>query len=220
MSLHPHLTSLLLSQFMSDTVGRFSEALGFEVVSGERPAASVALSGTCDHPRIAADPRNVFFKASKTRPATPNVCRQFITATSVFEFGPLLAGKEPAAVLEGKHPENMAKLRLTNSGLFDLHADLWLKSTGADPGDGSAVAASKEGGKGGKATAAATAAAKAAEKPAVMPGSGTPRGGAASVPPFALGKCAVDLKVDETIELDVFALPGDEGVFEDVVMCR
>jgi hypothetical protein len=73
-------------QFQSDAVGTFSEALSFEAVYGEHhaaaaAAAAVALSATCDHPRLACDPRNVFFRTAKARPATPAISRQFISAT-------------------------------------------------------------------------------------------------------------------------------------------
>ena len=33
-----------------------------------------------------------------------------------------------AGYLEGAHPDNTTKLRITNNGLFDLHVDFSLKS--------------------------------------------------------------------------------------------
>lgn len=35
---------------------------------------------------------------------------------------------DPPGYLEGAHPDNMTKLRITNNGLFDLHVDFVLKS--------------------------------------------------------------------------------------------
>jgi len=42
-------------------VGKCSSTLGFEVVSGERLVA-VPIEGTCEHPHISADYRNVFYR--------------------------------------------------------------------------------------------------------------------------------------------------------------
>ena len=42
-------------------MGKCSSTLGFEVVSGERLVA-VPIEGTCEHPHISADYRNVFYR--------------------------------------------------------------------------------------------------------------------------------------------------------------
>ena len=49
--------------------------------------------------------------------------------------------------MEGAHPDNTAKLRITNNGLFDLHVDFVLKSKDqpADPKDKKAAAPKKPG---------------------------------------------------------------------------
>ncbi len=54
----------------------------------------------------------------KQRPPTPSISRQYVAARNMFEFGPLLLGKDPAGYAEGKHPDNTARLRITNNGLF------------------------------------------------------------------------------------------------------
>jgi hydrocephalus-inducing protein len=78
--------------------------------------------------------RNLYFKIAKARPSTPHVKQQFMLPSNMFEFGPVLAGRERAALPEG-HSDHTAKFRITNNGLFPLHADFWLKSEGpaADP---------------------------------------------------------------------------------------
>jgi hypothetical protein len=78
--------------------------------------------------------RNLYYKIAKARPSTPHVKQQFMLPSSVFEFGPVLAGRDRAALPDG-HPDHTAKFRITNNGLFLLHADFWLKSEGpsADP---------------------------------------------------------------------------------------
>jgi hypothetical protein len=62
------------------------------------------------------------------------VKQQFMLPSNVFEFGPVLAGRDSAALPDG-HIDHTAKFRITNNGLFALHADFWLKSEGpsADP---------------------------------------------------------------------------------------
>jgi hydrocephalus-inducing protein len=53
---------------------------------------------------------------AKARPSTPSVSRQFIISKGVFEFGPLLIGKDPTGYDTGAHPANTAKFRITNNG--------------------------------------------------------------------------------------------------------
>lgn len=59
----PHGSVQLVVQFASDTIGRFSEVLGFDVVCGERNE-KVVLSGSCDYPRISTDARLVRYAAA------------------------------------------------------------------------------------------------------------------------------------------------------------
>jgi hypothetical protein len=69
-------------------------------------------------------------------------------ASSVFEFGPLLCGRDRPAHLDSAHPDHTARFRITNNGLFALHADFWLKSEGpaADPAAGLAPEVKKKAG--------------------------------------------------------------------------
>ena len=70
----------------------------------------------------------------------------------------MLCGRNKEASLEATHPDHVAKFRITNNGLFELHADFWLKSEGttADPAAAAAAAS---------AAAAAAADAKGPKKP-------------------------------------------------------
>lgn len=77
--------------------------------------------------------RNVYYRLAKARPSTPQVKQQYILPTSVFDFGPVLAGRDRASNPEG-HPDHTAKFRITNNGLFALHAEFWLKSDGDSAG--------------------------------------------------------------------------------------
>ncbi len=186
-------------------MGKFTSSMVFEVVGGER-GNQLVMTGMCGLPQIATDYRNVFYKKVKARPSTPLIARQFVISKNMFEFGPLLMNKDPKGYLEGLHPDNTAKLRITNNGLFDLHVDFSLKSK-APPEAGSAAAA-----KGGKSTPPA-----GAKKPAAgsVPASGVILDGVFQIhPPF------LDLKVDETQELTLYAFPTEQAVVEDTLVCR
>ena len=98
-----------------------------------------------------------------------------------------------AGYLEGAHPDNMARLRITNNGLFDNHVEFVLKSKEAPPDDGV--------GKGKGASAKKPASATKGGKP-----SKEAKGRAAGLTldgVFALNPTSIDIKIDETIELNV-----------------
>lgn len=77
----------------------------------------------------------MYYKTSKLRPPTPQLKQQYILPTSVFEFGPVLAGNQKLANPDAAHSDHTARFRITNNGLFPVHADFWLQSEGslADP---------------------------------------------------------------------------------------
>ena len=56
---HTHILARVQKQ--SEKVGKCSNVLGFEVVSGERNVA-VPVEGTCEYPRLSTDYRNVFYR--------------------------------------------------------------------------------------------------------------------------------------------------------------
>lgn len=166
----------LEAHFQSEEIGKFAESFLFETMGGGPDSHPLVIcQGVCAHPQISRDFRNVFYKKVKQRPAPALVSRQFIISEDVFDFGPLLFNPkklEKDAHLSGNFPDNTAKLRITNSGLFDLHVDLRLKSTGKGQG---AV--------------------------------------------FIVHPEALDLKIDETQEVSVFAFPAADGKIEDVLEC-
>lgn len=51
-------------------------------------------------------------------------------------------------------------------------------------------------------------------------GKPTGKAAASTAPPFLLQPVTMDLAVDDTQELTVYAFPSSEGCFTDVVMCR
>lgn len=122
----------LLVRFRSEEVGRFDAVLGFEVLgAGAGSAASVACRAVCARPQISSDPRNVFYRKAKTRPLTAQLRKQFVITAGRFEFGPLLAGKNREGYQAGKHPENRERFRISNNGLFDCRVTFAFKTTGA-----------------------------------------------------------------------------------------
>jgi len=97
--------------------------LQFEIV-GNPKTYKLNCKSTCAFPVINIDPRNLFMHRRRGRPANiPErfVNRHFIQTEHVFEFGPLLMGKN----YENRHDENcrnfnMTNFRITNNGLYDL----------------------------------------------------------------------------------------------------
>lgn len=135
--LGPKQSQELTVEFSSEDIGRFQENLTFEISSPGAPArstsASLTVSGICDYPQISSDYRDVYYRKARTRPRSPLVSRQFIIPLEKFEFGPLLAGKSSEEYKSGLYPENCAKFRIMNNGLFKLHVDFDLKSAAEKP---------------------------------------------------------------------------------------
>ena len=121
--------------FDSEDVGTFREMLGFEVMGGEKYNVLMA-EGVAAHPQISQDFRNVYYSKVKAKVASA-VSRQFVISRQMFEFGPLLAGKDKGGYEEGKHPENSALFRITNCGLFEANVDISLRSSSGENAEGS-----------------------------------------------------------------------------------
>jgi len=85
----------LLLKFFSEEIGNYQSSLGFEVVGGTKQNAHVSIdvTGITTFPGISSDPRNVFMRRVKTKPASGYASKQYIASTGVFDFGPLLAGR-------------------------------------------------------------------------------------------------------------------------------
>lgn len=182
-------------QYRSPEIGKHNQIAAFDVLGGDKNN-SVVLYGLCVYPTISTDYRNVFFRKVKTRPQSPLVNRQYIINKGTFEFGPLLAGKPSEGWNEGKHPNNCARMRITNNGHFDLHVEFKLKSAMPAEGEEGKKVADKKGKKG-----------------------GDKKGGAADNSEIILlDPPEMDIKVDETQELYVYGFPKAVGPVEDAVM--
>ena len=137
----------------------------------------VDLSGACAYPQLQHDFRNVFYRKSKARPPSVAISQQFIISEEVFDYGPLLYGRNRKECLEVEdhtdrlttYKPHMAQLRMTNNGRFPLHVNFHLKST-----------------------------------------TGAKGGGSPESPIFLIGPATMDLAVDETQDLTVYAFPSAE----------
>ena len=169
--------------FKGKEVGVFHERMGFEARGGNM--VDVALSGACAYPQLQHDFRNVFYRKSKARPPSAAISQQFIISEEVFDYGPLLYGRNRKECLEVEdhtdrlttYKPHMAQFRMTNNGRFPLHVNFHLKST-----------------------------------------TGAKGGGSPESPIFLIEPATMDLAVDETQDLTVYAFPSAEGSVSDVVV--
>ncbi|CAJ1453525.1 unnamed protein product [Effrenium voratum] len=81
------------------------------------------MSGTTAFPGISSDPRTVLLRRVKTKPASGYASEQFIAFTGIFDFSPLLVGRNPDA-RKGHKPDAHIKqhidsFRITNHSLFN-----------------------------------------------------------------------------------------------------
>lgn len=131
---------------------------------------------------ISQNPRNLYLNQKKVRPTSePDsyLAKTFVVSENVFDFGPLLIGKDP----EKREEEEVKKVngtffQITNNGKYDLEASFVLKST--------------------------------------LPNE---EGGPADKSPFIIEPAEAKLKVDETLNLQVFAFPEAAQLYKDEVIC-
>ena len=108
-------------RFSSPEVGRFDQTLNFEIV-GTRRRYQLFCRGVCCFPAISREPRVVFNHRKKSRKPEEIVHKKFILSSETFEFGPLLAGKNRDRYREGRYPENMEQLCVSNTS--QMEADI------------------------------------------------------------------------------------------------
>ena len=71
--------------------------------------------GVCAFPTISREPRIVFKHRRKFRKREEIVHKKFILNSETYEFGPLLCGKTREKYKEGKYPENMETMTISNT---------------------------------------------------------------------------------------------------------
>jgi len=96
--IEPQKEQRLFVKFNAEEVANFSTVLRFEIVGdlmGGPPPLTV--SGVAALPGISSDPRLVFSRRKKRRPQDGYAIKSFVTSLGVYDFGPLLAGRDPAS---------------------------------------------------------------------------------------------------------------------------
>ena len=76
---------------------------------------SFSVKGVCAFPTISREPRVVFPSRKKFKRPEEIVNKKFILSSETFEFGPLLAGKNRERYREGRYPENMEHICISNT---------------------------------------------------------------------------------------------------------
>ena len=132
--LQPKETKRLVVKFFSQKTGgnEFDKTLQFEIVGGAKPF-NLNLSAVCEFPTINSNFKNVFTLQKKSRPANPPDCfirKAYVQSEGVFDFGPLLVGKNPEKRdEEAVKKMNSSVFRITNNGKYDLNCTFALRSS-------------------------------------------------------------------------------------------
>ncbi|XP_065674972.1 hydrocephalus-inducing protein homolog isoform X4 [Hydra vulgaris] len=115
--IEPKKTIELKICFQSQEIGQFDQTLHFEI-AGTKRKYQIFCRGICSVPTICQDPKVVFLHCKKYKKPNEIVRKVFILKDEVFEFGPLLAGKNRERYREGRYPENMEMLCISNTSLM------------------------------------------------------------------------------------------------------
>ena len=120
-------------KFFSKNTGSFDQVLPFEIVGAYKPF-NLSLNAICEFPSINSNYKNVFMAQKKSRPAqAPEsyLSKCFVVSEGVFDFGPLLIGKDP----EKRQSDELVKkvnssvFQISNNGKYDLQASFTLRSS-------------------------------------------------------------------------------------------
>ncbi|XP_057292027.1 hydrocephalus-inducing protein-like [Hydractinia symbiolongicarpus] len=104
--------------FVSKDLGQFDQTLNFEIV-GTKRKYQLFCRGICAFPNISREPRIVFPHRKKFQRPDEIVHKKYILSSETFTFGPLLAGKNRERYREGRYPENMERICISNTSPMD-----------------------------------------------------------------------------------------------------
>lgn len=104
--------------FVSKDLGQFDQTLNFEIV-GTKRKYQLFCRGICAFPNISREPRIVFPHRKKFQKPDEIVHKKYILSSETFTFGPLLAGKNRERYREGRYPENMERICISNTSPMD-----------------------------------------------------------------------------------------------------
>jgi len=193
----------LLLKFSAKEIGTFNSTMTFEVVGGNKGNEPTTLlaTGVTAFPAINSDPRNVFMRRVKMKPASGYASKQYVTSLGIYDFGPLLAGRDPSTrqltAQEDPHVQHhIEKFRITNNSLFKAKVQFSLQSSGSEsPDEGGGKKDKKD--KGGK-----------EDKEEKLN----------EEYPFIIEPKELELEIDETQEIRVSCFPVREGTYSDAVV--
>ena len=164
----------LVVKFKASDTGRFESMLAFEVMGGgvvmRGREFNLPCRGTCAYPQMSQNYQSIYYRKIKAKAEGQIVSKQYIVNKNMYEFGPLLVGRDKEDYKE-KYLESKDTFRITNSGLFDMHVDFNFLND--------------EEGK-----------------------------------VFVVEPEELDLPVDETADVTVYAFPEEEGEFSDKLICN
>ncbi|BFI31149.1 hydrocephalus-inducing protein [Marchantia polymorpha subsp. ruderalis] len=227
----PKTNISLLVQFWSSQVGEFDHTFAFEVMGTLGHQATLFCTGISAYPQI-----TVFYMKFPPRKAVPFLIgvapKRIPTLVAVpdgkLDFGPINTGRCPAEYPDIPDGEHCKKLCVRNTGLFDLHVDFSLLKVVEE---GALPKSPQAGGK--KAPGSPTSgemkekqAKKAQElaktKQTGKPGAKKGTKGDANQPVFSIHPPAMDLKIDESKTLSLFAYPreGMTGKLTEKLICK
>lgn len=117
-----HKSLILIIKFFTKVTGNFEGRLDFEAFSSLKKY-NVTLKGISDFPSISTFPQNIYWTVKKSRPLTAPesyLSKVYVSSEKIFEFGPLLIGKNPDKRQEPQIKRvNSISFKLSNSGKFD-----------------------------------------------------------------------------------------------------
>ena len=173
-SIPPKSSMELVVRFLAEDTGRFDAMLAFEIMGGgvlmRGKEFTLPVRGQCAYPHMSQNVNNLYYKKIRAPPPHMIVRKQYVMSREVFEFGPLLVGKEKEGYKE-KYEENRENFRITNNGQFDMHIDFCFRND--------------------------------------------TEGKVWVVEPEEL-----DLAVDQTQDVTVYAFTEEEGEFQDALICN
>ncbi|KAK2848119.1 hypothetical protein Q7C36_009801 [Tachysurus vachellii] len=114
--------------FHSSVPGDFKQTLGFEVM-GTKRCYHLYCRGICGFPSISKDHKTVFAHCKKAMQKKNDLQKTYIIRSGLYDFGPLLCGRNRERYMEKKCPENEERLVIHNNSPmvaevnFCLHQD-------------------------------------------------------------------------------------------------
>lgn len=125
-------TLLLIVRFFTKSIGLFDSKLGFEAMHSVKKY-EISVSGKADFPSISTFAKSIYWSVKKNRPAQPPdsyLSKVYVNSEGIFDFGPLLVGKNPAnRSTPAVKAMNSTTFRITNQGKFDCELQFDLMSS-------------------------------------------------------------------------------------------